>query len=185
LSCEYLDKKNKKKKKRKREKERTNNSPPYWCAASAPGSGRRSLSGCGPPHRPNTPMCPPPETSWESAKSGASGWPPSQEKTTVVIDGCPIGYYVILRKSLTRAILKQNPNAVVTEKLTWPLVLKVTKDDKARVGGLTGTKSVLKMLLCMTSVDAMAKTILEDEKQKAEPQKVEPQEAEPPLAEEP
>ena len=95
-------------------------------------------------------MCPPPE---------------SAKNTTVVINGCPIGYYCILRSSLTKAIKKQNPNAVVQENMTWPLTMNITKDGNSRVEGLSGLAYVIKMLFCITSVDTVATAILEADKE--------------------
>jgi hypothetical protein len=105
-------------------------------------------------------MCPPPDS--------ANGWPQSSEKsTTVVINGCPLGYYCIMRGRLTGAILKQNPNAVVKENMTWPLTFNVTKDGESRANGLTGLANLIKMLLCLTSVEKEAAKILEADKSPA------------------
>eukprot|EP00418_Pyrodinium_bahamense_P016551 CAMPEP_0179125144 /NCGR_PEP_ID=MMETSP0796-20121207/59172_1 /TAXON_ID=73915 /ORGANISM="Pyrodinium bahamense, Strain pbaha01" /LENGTH=97 /DNA_ID=CAMNT_0020823833 /DNA_START=83 /DNA_END=376 /DNA_ORIENTATION=- len=80
--------------------------------------------------------------------------------STVEITSCALGGHLLGRgTAVQEAVQQQFPDAEVTNTYGCPLQFSITADGQQVLGGLAGTCTILQLLTCCTSPEAVAKQV--------------------------
>eukprot|EP00418_Pyrodinium_bahamense_P094312 CAMPEP_0179038014 /NCGR_PEP_ID=MMETSP0796-20121207/14418_1 /TAXON_ID=73915 /ORGANISM="Pyrodinium bahamense, Strain pbaha01" /LENGTH=97 /DNA_ID=CAMNT_0020734325 /DNA_START=85 /DNA_END=378 /DNA_ORIENTATION=+ len=80
--------------------------------------------------------------------------------STIKITSCALGGHLLGRgTAVQKAVQQQYPNAEVKNGYGCPLQFSITADGQQVLGGAAGTCTILQLLTCCTSPQAVAKKI--------------------------
>merc|ERR1719218_297494 len=78
--------------------------------------------------------------------------------TQITITSCALGGHLLGRGNAVKNAIKQDmPKAEVENKVGCPLQFSIQADGKQVLGGVQGTCTILKLLMCCTSPAQVAK----------------------------
>ena len=85
---------------------------------------------------------------------------------TIEITSCALGGHLLGRGTAVQKAAQQAfPNAKVTNSVGCPLQFSMTVDDKPIVSGLAGTATIMQLLTCCTSPEAVVARVPHGEAQ--------------------
>jgi len=91
----------------------------------------------------------------------------------ITITSCALGGHLLGRgNAVKNAIKEKAPQAEVANKVGCPLQFSIQADGKQVLGGVSGTCTILKLLMCCTSPAEVAKCASQDNTQPADEKKV-------------